>query len=684
MKFAELVQFAEPLWLVAALVALPAAAWAFRRFNQARLAALCRFAAPHLIESLTAGVSLARRSVKRRLLLTGLGLCFLALARPQVGFRWEETKRKGIDILFAVDASRSMLARDVTPDRLTRAKMAVLDLLDKLEGDRVGLIAFAGTAFLQCPMTLDYDAFRQSLDALDTRVIPKGGTDLSSAIREAEEAFSMGQQNHKILMLITDGEDLEAGGIAAARKAAEKELKIFTVGVGTSSGEIIPVRSESGSTEFVKDEKGEMVKSRLDESTLRQIAEVTGGFYEPLGQQAQGLEAINDRGLASIPRQDLTSRMNKVYLDRYQWPLALGIVCLALEMLIGERRRNWNFKFPSRNGADPIPARSPRFAALRRGSQRRVPPVADSSHGGRTGGANLKFWKQSQMVLMIFSIFCASHASLLNASPQSAERAYRQSRYSDALSQYKTAAEKKPKQAELQFNLGASAYRVSEFEEAASAFQKALQTGDTQLQQHAFYNLGNAQYRVGQPTEKTNPQQTIQQWQQALQSYDHALKLKPDDADARFNYELVKKKLEQLQKQQPKDDQKKQDKEQNPQDSSSKDHSKPDQQNPASTDPKDSSGRPDSKEPRQEHGSPPPKGANDQKQDQAGKPPQSEKKPGKEAPSETEPRRLPGQMTREEARNLLDSLKGDERKMPAAPMPVGNQAPPEDATKRDW
>ena len=239
-------KFAQPLWLLAGLIACAALVWRYRRFNARQRTELAKFASASLIAQLTASVSPARRQFKRGLVVAGVACVALALARPLVGFRWEEAKRNGLDVMFAVDTSKSMLAQDVKPDRLTRAKMAVEDLLGKMDGDRVGLVAFAGNSFLQCPLTLDYDAFRQSLDALDTKIIPRGGTDLAAAIHETEAALEGNGNNERILVLLTDGEDLEGNALAAARAAAKNGLKIFTVGVGSASGELIPAADEAG------------------------------------------------------------------------------------------------------------------------------------------------------------------------------------------------------------------------------------------------------------------------------------------------------------------------------------------------------------------------------------------------------------------------------------------------------
>jgi Ca-activated chloride channel family protein len=511
-------KFAEPIWLLAAVAVIAVLLALYRRFDNRQRAALAEFASIHLLAKLTASFSPGRRRIKRALFVTALAFVFIALARPQFGYHWEEQKQRGIDLLFAIDTSKSMLTQDVTPDRLTRAKLAITDFVNKLDGDRVGLIAFAGDAFLQAPLTLDYNAFEETLDAVDTSTIPRGGTDISSAIQEAQAAFGPGTRNRKILVLITDGEDLETKGIDAARAAASNGLTIYTVGVGSAAGGLIPIPGANGGTDFLKDASGQFVKSHLDESTLKQIAEATGGLYEPLGQQGQGLQAIYDQALASLPKQDLSSRTQKVYDERFQWPLSIGIACLIASMLIGTRRRG---------GAGV--ARSRKVA-------RAVSGLA---------------------MVALFMTAPAAHASI-----QSAERAYAKGDYPTAEKQYEQATEQRPDAAPLQFNLGAAAYKASQYDAALPAFQKALNTDQVGVQQQAYYNIGNTQYRLGQKSEKAAPQDTIKTWQSAVQSYDAALKLKPDDADAKFNRDFVQKKLDQLQKQQPpqqKQDQQKQD-----------------------------------------------------------------------------------------------------------------------------
>jgi Ca-activated chloride channel family protein len=212
------------------------------------------------------------------LLVISGALLVLVLARPQWGFTWEEAKQRGLDVVVALDTSRSMLAPDVAPNRLERAKLAALDLKKIARTDRVGLVAFAGTAFLQCPLSFDDEAFRQSLSALDVTVIPQGGTALAEAIQTALGAFKEKSDNHKILVLFSDGEDHDGNAVEAAKEAAKEGMRIFTIGVGTANGELLRI-TEKGKSDYVRDADGNVVKSHLNEQLLREVAEAGNGFY---------------------------------------------------------------------------------------------------------------------------------------------------------------------------------------------------------------------------------------------------------------------------------------------------------------------------------------------------------------------------------------------------------------------
>src|SRR3989475_476130 len=222
-------RFAHPqiLWLLALFPPLMLAFfwWSWRKRQQL----VTQFIQARLLAALTVGISPVRLKLRLALLVLAVIGLILALARPQWGFDWEPTKQRGLDIVVAIDTSKSMLAEDIAPNRLTRAKLAALDLMQQAKSDRLGLVAFAGTAFLQCPLTVDDTAFRQSVEALDVTVIPQGGTALAGAIETALNAFKEGE-NHKALVLLTDGEDHDSGALEAAKKAAEGGLRIFTIG----------------------------------------------------------------------------------------------------------------------------------------------------------------------------------------------------------------------------------------------------------------------------------------------------------------------------------------------------------------------------------------------------------------------------------------------------------------------
>src|SRR6185436_7883896 len=236
--------FEKPLylWLLLPGLALMGAFlwWAWR--EKRRLVRL--FVSARLLPSLTLGVSTERQKTRLILMLIALGLLLLVLSRPQMGFSLEEARSRGLDVIIAIDPSRSMLATDVVPTRLRRAQLAALDLKRLAKSDRLGLVAFAGSAFLQCPLTLDDEAFRQSVEALEVGIIPQGGTALAEAIAASLSAFKEADENFKILVLFTDGEDHETGALQAAQKAAGSGMRIFTVGVGTGNGELLRVQDE--------------------------------------------------------------------------------------------------------------------------------------------------------------------------------------------------------------------------------------------------------------------------------------------------------------------------------------------------------------------------------------------------------------------------------------------------------
>lgn len=297
---------------------------------------LAQFASKEILPALSQNVSGVKVFAKTILFASAISLMMLALARPQWGYKWTEEKRMGVDIIFAVDTSKSMLAEDIKPNRIERAKLAINDIVERLRGDRIGLVAFSGQAFLQCPITLDYGAFRMSLDALDTNIIQRGGTNIASAIDEADSAFA-DSKNQKILILISDGEELEQSGVKRAEKASkEKGIKIYTLGVGLQNGEPIPIRNEYGKLEFVRDDEGNLVSSKLNEDLLKQVAKATGGIYANLSDG--GMDEIYEEGIAKAPKSELSAKMKKIAIERFQIPLAASIILLVLDFILGSRK----------------------------------------------------------------------------------------------------------------------------------------------------------------------------------------------------------------------------------------------------------------------------------------------------------------------------------------------------------
>ena len=330
--------FASPhiavwLWMV------PVAALFFVLSAKARARAMRNFARETVLPEIAG--SFDEKKVRFRNFLMVLALLFmvLGLMRPQWGYQWQEIKRQGIDIMIALDTSNSMLAEDVKPNRLKRSKLAIKDLVKKLKGDRIGLIAFSGTAFLQCPLTLDYDGFLMSLDDVDVSTIPIGGTSLAKAIYKAIDSFEDRKDDQKILIIITDGEDLEGGLEKAIQQAKAKGVRIFCAGIGSAEGELIPYPDERGKQGFLKDENGNVVRTRLTESSLQQMAVGTGGMYVRATGAELGLDLMYQEELSKLQKQEFKSKMEKRYYERFQIPLAVAVFLLFLEPLIGDRKR---------------------------------------------------------------------------------------------------------------------------------------------------------------------------------------------------------------------------------------------------------------------------------------------------------------------------------------------------------
>ncbi len=482
-----------------ALLAVPAFIAFFWRAGRVKRELMRRFIAARLIQSLTVGLSQRRQRLRLGLFIAAVALTILALARPQVGYSWEEARSRGLDIVVAIDTSRSMLATDVAPNRLRRAQLAALDLKRLARADRLGLVAFAGSAFLQCPLTLDDEAFRQSVESLDVNIIPQGGTALSEAIAAARGAFKKDNDNHRVLVLFTDGEDHDGSAAEAAKSAGKDGLRIFTIGVGTAGGELLRTVDVSGRSEFIKDENGNAVKSRLNEALLKEMAQETGGFYMLLSG-ANTMNVLYDRGLAPLPKSDLASQRIKRPHERYQWLLGIAVVLLLIEMLLPER----------------------------------VSKRAGTALAGN-GAASLL------MAMIGLSVLAAQP---VRASGDEGSKEYKAGNYAGAQAAYESALLKKPSDARLQFNAGAAAYQATNYSVALNHFNSALTNADVNLQQKLYYNMGNTLFRLGEASDAIPEKQ--KQWEQSLKSFQNAVALRTNDVDAAFNARFVNYKLAEL------------------------------------------------------------------------------------------------------------------------------------------
>lgn len=430
-----------------------------------------------------------RRGLRAALVLITVTLGVLAMAGPQYGFRWEEIEQQGVELVVALDCSRSMLATDVSPTRLDRAKREIFDLLGRLRGDRAGLVAFAGTAFLQCPLTIDYAAFHLFLDALGPDMLPVGGTDLAAAVRTSLDAFGEPTDADRAVILITDGEQTGEGDpLAAARAAADAEVRLFSVGVGGPSG--VPVPDSQGGLR--KDAAGNIVITRLDEATLREMAAITGGTYVR--------SVAGDMDLDTIYERDIRGRMEaaaieggrrRVWEDRYQWPLALAVLALLLEMLL-----------------PPLPGN---------GRGRKVLPV-----------------------VLAALVLAAPGVARAESRFDQGMTAYQAGEYETALDHFLQAQVDRPDDPRLLYNIGNAYYRLGEFESAARHFRMAAESEDANaaLRRQALYNEGNARFRA-------------KEYEEALENFDAAIAAARDlgveDRQAAENRAFVEKVMNQPQ-----------------------------------------------------------------------------------------------------------------------------------------
>jgi len=503
-------QFGSPGWLYA-LWLVPLLAALFHVTARRRRAALERFADPPLLDTVAPGER-DRPKYRRAVTLTAaVALLISALAQPKWGYHWEEVHRRGVDIVIAIDTSKSMLAEDLAPNRLERAKLAVQDLLDVLPGDRVALVAFAGSAFTECPLTLDYGFCKMVLADISVGTIPYGGTNVGAAVRKSLDAFEDKLKQYKAVIVIIDGENLDGDPLAAAEEAKKMGVKIFTVGVGTPAGSLIPVAGDTG-RQYLKDSSGTPVNSRIDEVMLQKLALTTGGKYVRAAGTGDPLVAIYEDGIAPMEERALgTSRIRR-YEHRYQWPLVVALLLLLAEHGFVRNLVRWLVKHFR-------PATVILVTMVAVG----VPPAG---------------------------------AEPVHKKVREGNRLYADGNYLEAHDRYTDAQVDAPEMRELDFNVGDTLYKQRKYEAALDAYSRAAATIQPAIEADAYYNIGNCKYMLGEQ------QGALQLMREAIDAYRHALSIDPDDVDAKFNIEYVQRRIKELLSQQQQQQQQQQDQQQ--------------------------------------------------------------------------------------------------------------------------
>jgi Ca-activated chloride channel family protein len=492
------------LWLLAPALLFIAAL----QDKQRRRVAIEKFAGVFANRHLPAGTA-RRQNLKQGLALAALLFTTLALGGPRFGKRLKEVTRRGSDVLICVDVSTSMLAEDIVPSRIVKAKRELSELIEKLKGDRVGIIAFAGTAFLQCPLTTDLEAALMILDLLDPAAFPVPGTDIGSAIKLAVQTLP--GRGRSAIVLLTDGEDFGKDTARAVREAADKGIRIYSIGFGTPGGELIKIRDDSGRViGFKKDERGETVVSRLDEALLSSFARQTQGRYFPA---SNGDIEVDDlaQEIGGLKKENMGTEELSRLEHRFQIPLFLAFLCAFLEFLIPERP-GLRIKFP-------------------------LPMMGRGEHGvlphweGRRGG-HRRVGMRGKILFPLIMLICLAATSVQAGFREDINRGnkrYQEGRWEEALDAYRSALEGRPGSSVASYNIGNVLYHTGKFEDALAELSRSTETfTEARLKAFAHYNRGNVYARMGEDS-------------RAIEEYKKALLLNPSDEDAKFNLEFVRR-----------------------------------------------------------------------------------------------------------------------------------------------
>ena len=676
------------LWLVAAAavaaLGIGVALW--------RRRAAQRFADAALLPRIAPGLSLAR-GIWRAALLGGAATCLaVALMDPRAAEQSEELTRRGADVMFVVDVSRSMLAEDATPNRLERARTFISDAIDSMGGDRAGLIDFAGVAAVRAPLTLNYDALKAAVDGLEPKDSRRGGSMLGDAIRLAAESFPTDDAGQAIVVL-SDGEDMGSDPMDAAKEAAERGIRIVTVGIGDPrEGSRIPI-GDGPSRRFLVHE-GEEVWSRMDAATLRDVADATGGLFVPAGTAQVELGEILARTLSDLERTEGESSVARTAAPLFQWPAAIALALLVIESMIAARaRRAANAAGGAAPSAPPAGASATRPAARpRRRSRERLATVRSVAVGiaacaaiagiGAAARADEPAPAATDTPKRTRTVGRGQidRAAFSDAVTR-ANAAMRAGQYADAAAAFAEAMDADPTSAAAAYNRGVAEYRAGKLDDAATSFAEAASRGDAALAADAMFNQGNATYQSalraleGAPADaaptgaapspaEASPAQpdlkaAAEAVSKALTHYKDAIAADPSDVDSRANAELAHtllKKLEEMQQQQQQEQQQQQDDQKQDQED---DQQKSDQQQDQSQNqPEQSRDGKDGEGEQKGDGQP---GLGQDSKDAKGAdgtPPDADRKEGSEP---QEPKQEPGQEQDKDSEKASDQSKAESR-----------------------
>lgn len=446
----------------------------------------------HLIPRLSDSLNPKLWWLKSILLILGLFFLILGLSRPKWGEKLQIYKGRGIDIVFCIDASKSMNSQDIKPSRLGWAKMQASSLLDNLSTNQVAITAFAGDCYVMCPMTSDVEAAKLFLDIIEPNNIPKPGTNIQRAVEVSGSLFNPKQGTSKALILVTDGDNLEGDPMAAVKQAAELGIRLYIIGIGTLQGSTIPETDSRGNlVSYKKDNEDKIVVSRLAERLLLVMAKATDGRY----YRAEGFSANNlVSELESMKKKELEGGEYVDYVERYQYFLVISFILIFLGLFISDRRGKW---FPNMG--------IPRFKLF--------------------------------ILIPIFCIFYSSSANAgVGSNMRAGNKALNKGNIEQALEKYQEALIYEPDNEKIHYNVGRALYKLQKYPEAISEFQLGLLTKDKSFQAKTLYNIGNCHFKQGKLDD-------------AINGYVSSLLLNPNDMKTKQNLEFCLKQKEQQQSQ---------------------------------------------------------------------------------------------------------------------------------------